>query len=166
MLSLLLPDGTGLDAASVRDMGLPSSASELLASWSPPKVGESFCQNPTETREGARPNPFSVDGSMNSPFPGFLIISLFLCNPASKGEEWADTEVLAISESLGKFSVSFRGCRLTVKDGSIPGTSVGSMVVTCLLALRLAKALGRTVELFSSSVLPKAEEGSEGGEEA
>lgn len=38
-LSLLLPDGTGLDAASVRDMGLPSSASELLASWSPPKAG-------------------------------------------------------------------------------------------------------------------------------
>lgn len=119
-------------------------------------LGESFCQNPTETLEDARPNPFSVDGSMNPPSPGFLITSLFLCNPASKCEEWADTEVRAISESLRKPSVLFRGRRLMVKDWSNPGTPLGSVVATCILSVRLAKALGRTVELFSTSVLPEA----------
>lgn len=119
-------------------------------------LGESFCQNPTETPEDVRPNPFSVDGSMNSPTLGFRITSLFLRNSASKGEEWADTEVLAISESLRKLSVSFRGRRLTVKDWSVPGTPLGSVVATCTLSVRLAKALGRIVGLFSSSVLPEA----------
>jgi len=51
-----------------------------------------------------------------------------------------------------------------VKDWSNPGTPLGSVVATCILSVRLAKALGRTVELFSTSVLPEAEEGSEGGE--
>ena len=98
-------------------------------------LGESFCQNPMETLEDVRPNPFSVEGSMNSPSPGFVITSLFLCSPASTGEEWADTEVLAISESLGKLSVSFRGCRPMVKDRTVPGTPLGSVVATRTLSL-------------------------------
>lgn len=111
-------------------MGLLFSASELLASWCPLEVGESFCQSPTETSEDVRPNPFSVNGSVNSPCPGFPMTSSFLFDSASEGEEWADAEVVAISESSGKLSVSFRGPRLMVEDWSILGTPSGNVVAT------------------------------------
>lgn len=118
-------------------------------------LGESFCQNSTETPD-VRPNPFSVDGSVNSPSPGFLITPLPLLSSASKGEERADTEVMAISASLGECSVSFRGRGLPVKDWSIPGTPLGSVVVTRTLCVPFSKVLRRVVELLSISVLPEA----------
>lgn len=89
---------------------------------------------------------------------------LFLLNSASKGEEWAGTEVMAISESFGKLTVSFRGRRLLVKDWSIPGTPPGSVVVTRTLSDPFSKVLRRVVELLSISVLPEDPGWSEGGE--
>lgn len=73
---------------------------------------------------------------------------------------------MAISESSGKVSVSFRGPRLTAKDWITLGTPLGNVVATCILFVRLTEGLWRTVELFSSSILPEAVERSEGGEEA
>lgn len=73
---------------------------------------------------------------------------------------------MAISESSGEVSVSFRGPRLTAKDWITLGTPLGNVVATCTLFVRLTEGLRRTVELFSSSILPEAVERSEGGEEA
>lgn len=137
-------------------MGLPFAASELLASWCPSEIGESFCPNPTDTLEDVRPGPFSVDSSLNSPSPGFLVISLFLLNSALEGEEWTDAEVMASSESSGNVSVSFRGPRLTAEDWITLGTPLGNVVATCTLFVRLTEGLRRAVELFSSSILPEA----------
>lgn len=139
-------------------MGCPFSALELLPSWGPSEIGESFCQNLTDVSEDGRPNLFSEDGSMKFLFPGFLIIPLFLLNSASEGEERTDTEVVVILESSGKLSVSFSGPRLTDMDWILLGIPLWNVVATCTLFVSLTEELRRAVELLSSSMLLEAVE--------
>ena len=75
---------------------------------------------------------------------------------ASEGEEWTDDEVMAISESSGKCSVSFRGRRLVAEDWGVLWTLLGNVVATWTLFVPLTEELWTAVELFKSSVLPEA----------
>lgn len=119
-------------------------------------LGESFCQNSLETLEDVGPNALSGDSSVNAPSPGLLNTPLLLLNSASEGEEWTDDEVVAISESSRKCSVSFRGRRLIAKDWGVLRTLLGNMVATWTLFVPLTEELWTAVELFKSSVLPEA----------
>lgn len=97
-----------------------------------------------------------MDGLVSSPSPGLLITPLFLLHPASECEEWTDAEVVVISESSGKRSVSFRGPGLMAKDWSIFRTPSGNTVATWTLFVPLTEGLWTAVELFKSSVLAEA----------
>ena len=119
-------------------------------------LGESFCQNSLEMLEDVGPNAISVDSSVNAPFPGLPNTPLLLLNSASDGEEWTDDEVMAISESSGKCSVSFRGRRLVAEDWGVLWTLLGNVVATWTLSVPLTEELWTAVELFKSSVLPEA----------
>ena len=119
-------------------------------------LGESFCQNSLETLEDVGPNAISVDSSVNAPSPGLPNTPLLLLNSASEGEEWTDDEVMAISESSGKCSVSFRGRRLVAEDWGVLWTLLGNVVATWTLFVPLTEELWTAVELFKSSVLPEA----------
>ena len=119
-------------------------------------LGESFCQNSLETLDNVGPNAISVDSSVNAPSPGLPNTPLLLLNSASEGEEWTDDEVMAISESSGKCSVSFRGRRLVAEDWGGLWTLLGNVVATWTLFVPLTEELWTAVELFKSSVLPEA----------
>lgn len=119
-------------------------------------LGESFCQNSLETLEGVRPNALSVDSPVNAPSPGLPNTPLLLLKSASEGEGWTDDEVMAISESSGKCSVSFRGRRLMAEDWGVLRTLLGNMVATWTLFVPLTEELLTAVELFKSSMLPEA----------
>ena len=119
-------------------------------------LGESFCQNSLETLDNVGPNAISVDSSVNAPSPGLPNTPLLLLNSASEGEEWTDDEVMAISESSGKCSVSFRGRRLVAEDWGVLWTLLGNVVATWTLFVPLTEELWTAVELFKSSVLPEA----------
>ena len=132
-------------------------------------LGESFCQNSLETLDNVGPNAISVDSSVNAPSPGLPNTPLLLLNSASEGEEWTDDEVMAISESSGKCSVSFRGRRLVAEDSvsfrgrrlvaedwGVLWTLLGNVVATWTLFVPLTEELWTAVELFKSSVLPEA----------
>lgn len=114
-------------------------------------LGESFCQC-----KDVRPNSFSVDGSMNSPSPGFPVTVLFLLDSTAEGERWTEAEVVAILESLGKPSVLLTGPRLTVKDRSVLGPPSVNTVAACIVFVWRTEELWRPVELLSFSVLSEA----------
>lgn len=151
-------EGTGLDTVSVRGTVLPFPASELLASWCPPKEGASLCQ----CIDG-KPYPFSVNSSAPSPSPRCSVSPLSVLESFAEGEEWTDTEVIASLERSRKPSVSFVGSTLTGRDRGVLGTPLVNGSVMSMLFVWVIDGFWGAVKLLPFLILPEDEGWSEGG---
>lgn len=122
-------------------------------------VGVSLCHC-----KDVSPNAFSTECSGTSPSPGVSVSLLLVLSSAIEGEERTEVEVVSVSESLGKRSISLTGPTLTVKDRTVLGTLLVNVEATCVLFVWPPDGLWSAEELFGSVILAEDEEWSEGGE--